>query len=71
MKSKRTVARERQERKRKIGHLFAMRNELVSAIRRSVDPNVHRIDRKKAEKSIPYFEDQIAKTEPLVKALQS
>jgi hypothetical protein len=48
-----------------------MRNELVSAIRRSVDPNVHRIDRKKAEKSIPYFEDQIAKTEPLVKALQS
>lgn len=70
MKSKKTLACERQERKRVIGHLFSMKNELASALRRSVDPNAHPAARRKAEKAIPYFEDQIAKTEPLVKALE-
>lgn len=69
MKSKRTIAREAQERKRKVGHLRAMHSALASALRVSVDPNVHSFARKKAEKAIPYYKDQIAKTEPLVKAL--
>jgi hypothetical protein len=71
MKSKKTLARERQKRQRVIGHLFFMKNELAFALRRSVDPNVHPTARRKAEKAIPYFEDQIAKTEPLVKALEA
>ena len=59
MKSKRTMARESQEILRRTGHLMAMKNALASAIR---DGNA---------KAIPYFKDQIAKTQPLVDALQS
>ena len=69
MKSKRTLARKAQEKKRKVGHLRAMHSALASALRISVDPNVHSFTRKKAKKAIPYYKDQIAKSEKINSSL--
>ena len=66
MKSAKTVYKKAQEKRRRVRHHRAMTAALASAIRISIDPNRYSLIRKKALKAIPYFKDQIAKTEKLI-----